>query len=47
MRSGFTISASDYNGDGRMDTVITANEDSIVLLGWAPDQLMGWSLMGG
>jgi len=43
----FTISASDYNGDGRMDTVITANEDSIVLLGWAPDQLMGWSLMGG
>ena len=43
----FTISASDYNGDGKVDTVITANEDSIVLLGWAPDDLMGWSLMGG
>jgi hypothetical protein len=43
----FTISASDYNGDGHTDTVITANQDSIVLLGWAPDQLMGWSLMGG
>ena len=43
----FTVSASDYNGDGHVDTVITANEDSIVLLGWAPDQLMGWSLMGG
>ena len=37
----FTISASDYNQDGHMDTVITANEDSIVLLGLAPDQLMG------
>ncbi len=43
----FTVTASDYNNDGHMDTVITANEDSIVLLGWAPDQLMGWSLMGG
>jgi len=43
----FTVTASDYNHDGKMDTVITANEDSIVLLGWAPDQLMGWSLMGG
>ena len=43
----FTISASDVNGDGRTDTVITANEDSIVLLGWAPDDLMGWSLCGG
>lgn len=43
----FTISANDYNHDGQMDTVITANEDSIVLLGYSPDQLMGWSLMGG
>jgi Ca2+-binding RTX toxin-like protein len=43
----FTISASDYNHDGQMDTVIHANEDSIILLGVAPDQLMGWSLVGG
>lgn len=43
----FTVSAVDQNGDGIIDTMITANDDSIVLLGWAPDQLMGWSLMGG
>ena len=43
----FTVSATDYNGDGVTDTIISANDDSIVLLGWAPDQLYGWSLMGG
>ena len=43
----FTVSATDYNGDGKVDTLITANNDSVVLLGWSPDELWGWSLMGG
>jgi Ca2+-binding RTX toxin-like protein len=43
----FTVSAVDYNHDGKMDTLITVNDDSIALLGWSPDQLQGWSLMGG
>lgn len=43
----FTVSAADYNGDGTVDTMVTANSDSIVLLGWSPDQLYGWSLIGG
>ena len=43
----FNVSATDYNGDGITDTMITANQDSIVLLGWSPDQLYGWALMGG
>lgn len=43
----FTASAVDYNNDGQTDTMITANSDSIVLLGWAPEDLMGWALMGG
>jgi|SRR5439155_11221604 len=43
----FTVSAGDYNGDGHIDTTITANNDSITLLGWAPQDLMGWALMGG
>ena len=30
-----------------MDTLISVNDDSIALLGWSPDQLYGWSLMGG
>jgi Ca2+-binding RTX toxin-like protein len=43
----FTVSASDYNGDGITDTTITVNSDSITLLGWSPDQLYGWALQGG
>ena len=43
----FSVSATDYNHDGITDTMISVGEDSIVLLGWAPDQLWGWSLMGG
>jgi Ca2+-binding RTX toxin-like protein len=43
----FSVSATDYNHDGITDTMISVNDDSIVLLGWAPDQLWGWSLMGG
>lgn len=43
----FTVSAVDYNFDGITDTLITANDDSIALLGWSPDELYGWSLMGG
>ena len=43
----FHVSAVDYNHDGKMDTLISVNDDSIALLGWSPDQLYGWSLMGG
>jgi Ca2+-binding RTX toxin-like protein len=44
----FTIHAADVNGDGVMDTVVAAdNGDSMVLLGWAPELLYGWALMGG
>jgi Ca2+-binding RTX toxin-like protein len=43
----FSVSASDVNGDGAVDTVISANEDSITLLGVAPDELWGNCLFGG
>ena len=43
----FHVTATDYNNDGKMDTLISVNDDSIALLGWSPDQLWGWSLMGG
>lgn len=43
----FSIDALDVNGDGATDTVISANEDSITLLGVSPDQLWGSSLFGG
>jgi len=43
----FTVSASDVNGDGITDTTITANEDSITLLGFAPETLSGSVLFGG
>jgi len=43
----FSVSAVDYNHDGVMDTLISVNDDSVALLGWSPDQLWGWSLMGG
>jgi Ca2+-binding RTX toxin-like protein len=43
----FSVTATDYNHDGITDTLISVNDDSIAILGWSPDQLMGWSLMGG
>lgn len=43
----FTVSAVDANHDGVGDTTITANSDSITLLGWSPQDLMGWALQGG
>ena len=43
----FTVNASDANGDGVVDTVISVNDDSITLLGVSPDQLWGNCLFGG
>ena len=43
----FSVAAADVNGDGVMDTVLSANDDSITLLGVAPDQLWGNCLFGG
>ena len=43
----FLVTAADVNGDGLTDTVLSANDDSITLLGVAPDQLWGNCLFGG
>ena len=43
----FSVTAADVNGDGVTDTVLHANDDSITLLGVAPDQLWGNCLFGG
>jgi Ca2+-binding RTX toxin-like protein len=43
----FSVAAADVNGDGLTDTVLSANDDSITLLGAAPDQLWGNCLFGG
>jgi len=43
----FSVAAADVNGDGLTDTVLSANDDSITLLGVAPDQLWGNCLFGG
>jgi ureidoglycolate hydrolase len=44
----FDFAALDYNGDGVTDTQIAMNEDAaVVLLGWAPESVFGWMLMGG
>lgn len=43
----FSVAAADVNGDGVTDTILSANEDSITLLGVAPDQLWGNCLFGG
>lgn len=45
--ASFSVTAADVNGDGVTDTVISANDDSITLLGVAPDQLWGNCLYGG
>jgi Ca2+-binding RTX toxin-like protein len=43
----FGVTAADVNGDGVTDTVLSANNDSITLLGVSPDELWGSSLYGG
>lgn len=43
----FGVTAADVNGDGVVDTVLSANDDSITLLGVSPDQLWGSCLFGG
>jgi Ca2+-binding RTX toxin-like protein len=43
----FSVAAADVNGDGVMDTVLSANHDSITLLGVAPGQLWANCLFGG
>lgn len=43
----FSVAAADVNGDGVTDTVLSANDDSITLLGVAPNQLWGNCLFGG
>lgn len=43
----FGVAAADVNGDGVVDTVLSANDDSITLLGVSPDQLWGSCLYGG
>jgi len=43
----FSVNAADVNGDGVVDTVLSANNDSITLLGVAPNQLWGSALFGG
>jgi hypothetical protein len=43
----FLVSAVDANSDGAVDTIISANEDSITLLGVAPDSLASGAFMGG
>lgn len=43
----FTVHAADVNRDGVLDTVITVNNDSITILGWAPEQMSGAWLIGG
>jgi len=43
----FSVAAADVNGDGLADTVLRANNDSITLLGVAPDALWGNCLFGG
>lgn len=46
--ASFTINALDFNSDGIMDTeVLASTGDSVILLGFAPEDLYGWSLMGG
>ena len=42
----FLVTAADVNGDALTDTVLPANNDSITLLGVAPDQLRGNCLFG-
>jgi Ca2+-binding RTX toxin-like protein len=45
--ANFSVAAADVNGDGVVDTVLSANDDSITLLGVSPDQLWGSCLFGG
>jgi hypothetical protein len=43
----YSFTAGDFNGDGRIDTRIDVNDDSITLLGVAPDQLTSATIFGG
>lgn len=43
----FLVEGGDFNSDGVTDTRITSGADGIVLLGWAPGDLLGWMLQGG
>lgn len=43
----FSVSAVDVNHDGIMDTEIAGSGSVVDLLGWSPDGLWGWQLMGG
>lgn len=43
----FTVSATDVNSDGQVDTVISVNDQTLTLLGVAPEEVQGWQLMGG
>lgn len=42
-----SVCCTDFNGDGVMDTQLSMNGNNLFLLGWAPDTLSGWSIMGG
>lgn len=41
------VSGVDINADGVMDTQLSINGDNIFLLGCLPNELDGWSIMGG
>jgi hypothetical protein len=41
------VSSVDINADGVMDTQLSINGDNLFLLGYVPEDLYGWSIMGG
>ena len=42
-----SVCCTDFNGDGIMDTQLSMNGDNLFLIGWTPDSLAGWSILGG